>query len=90
MERFVRGFLDLITISFISKFGKRPMHFFGTWGAIALIVGFFFAIYLGIDKIYINPSGRLITERPQFYIALTAMIIGSQFFVAGFFRRINS
>ena len=84
MERFVRGFLDLITISFISKFGKRPMHFFGTWGAIALIVGFFFAIYLGIDKIYINPSGRLITERPQFYIALTAMIIGSQFFVAGF------
>lgn len=84
MERFVRGFLDLITISFISKFGKRPMHFFGTWGAIALIVGFFFAIYLGIDKIYINPSGRLITERPQFYIALAAMIIGSQFFVAGF------
>ena len=84
MERFVRGFLDLITISFISKFGKRPMHFFGAWGAIMLMVGFFFAIYLGIDKIFINPTGRLITERPQFYIALTAMIIGSQFFVAGF------
>tara|TARA_B100000809_G_scaffold146091_1_gene143648 strand:+ start:1308 stop:2249 length:942 start_codon:yes stop_codon:yes gene_type:complete len=84
MERFVRGFLDLITISFISKFGKRPMHFFGAWGAIMLMVGFLFAFYLGIDKLFINPTGRLITERPQFYISLTAMIIGSQFFVAGF------
>jgi len=84
MERFIRGFLDLITISFISKFGKRPMHFFGTWGAIMLLVGFCFAFYLGIDKLFINPTGRLITERPQFYIALTAMILGSQFFVAGF------
>ena len=84
MERFVRGFLDLITISFISKFGKRPMHFFGAWGAVMLMVGFLFAFYLGIDKLFINPTGRLITERPQFYISLTAMIIGSQFFVAGF------
>ncbi len=84
MERFVRGFLDLITISFISKFGKRPMHFFGAWGAVMLMVGFLFAIYLGIDKLFINPTGRLITERPQFYISLTAMILGSQFFVAGF------
>jgi glycosyltransferase involved in cell wall biosynthesis len=84
MERFVRGFLDLITISFLSRFGKRPMHFFGTWGAIILFVGFCFALYLGIDKLFINPSGRLITDRPQFYIALTAMILGSQFFVAGF------
>ncbi len=84
MERFVRGFLDLITISFISKFGKRPMHFFGAWGAIMLFVGFCFAFYLGIDKLFLNPTGRLITERPQFYISLTAMILGSQFFVAGF------
>lgn len=84
MERFLRGFLDLITISFISRFGKRPMHFFGAWGAIMLFVGFCFAIYLGIDKLFINPTGRLITEKPQFYIALTAMILGSQFFVAGF------
>lgn len=84
MERFIRGFLDLITISFISRFGKRPMHFFGAWGAIMLLVGFLFAIYLGIDKLFINPTGRLITERPQFYISLTAMILGSQFFVAGF------
>lgn len=84
MERFVRGFLDLITISFLSRFGKRPMHLFGTWGALMLFVGFCFAVYLGIDKLFINPTGRLITERPQFYIALTAMILGSQFFIAGF------
>jgi len=84
MERFVRGFLDLITISFLSRFGKRPMHLFGAWGAIMLLIGFCFALYLGIDKLYINQDGRLITQRPQFYIALTAMIVGSQFFVAGF------
>lgn len=84
MERFTRGFLDLITISFLSRFGKRPMHFFGGWGALMLFVGFGFALYLGIDKLFINTTGRLITERPQFYLALTAMILGSQFFVAGF------
>ncbi|MEM7087557.1 MAG: glycosyltransferase family 2 protein [Bacteroidota bacterium] len=84
MERFIRGFLDLITISFLSRFGKRPMHLFGAWGAIMLLVGFCFAVYLGIDKLFLNPSGRLITDRPQFYISLTAMILGSQFFVAGF------
>ena len=83
-ERFVRGFLDLITISFISKFGKRPMHLFGAWGALMLFVGFCFAAYLGIDKLFINPSGRLITQRPQFYISLAAMIIGTQLFLAGF------
>jgi glycosyltransferase involved in cell wall biosynthesis len=84
MERFIRGFLDLITISFLSRFGKRPMHLFGAWGAITLFVGFCFALYLGIDKLFINPAGRLITERPQFYIALTAMILGTQLFLAGF------
>ena len=83
-ERFIRGFLDLITISFLSRFGKRPMHLFGAWGAIMLCIGFAFSVYLGIDKLFINPTGRLITDRPQFYIALTAMILGSQFFVAGF------
>jgi glycosyltransferase involved in cell wall biosynthesis len=83
-ERFVRGFLDLITISFISKFGKRPMHLFGAWGALTLFIGFCFALYLGIDKLFLNPTGRLITERPQFYLALTAMILGTQLFLAGF------
>ncbi len=88
MERFINGFLDLITIWFISRFGKRPMHFFGALGALMLFIGFVFALYLGIDKIFVNPSGRLITQRPQFYISLTTMIIGSQFFVAGFLGEI--
>jgi glycosyltransferase involved in cell wall biosynthesis len=83
-ERFIRGFLDLITISFLSRFGRRPMHLFGAWGAFMLLVGFGFALYLGIDKLFINPAGRLITERPQFFIALTAMILGTQLFLAGF------
>ena len=84
MERFVNGFLDLITIWFLSRFGKRPMHFFGALGALMLIIGFLFSLYLGIDKLFLNKTGRLITERPQFYIALTAMIMGTQFFMAGF------
>ncbi|MBT8310070.1 MAG: glycosyltransferase, partial [Flavobacteriaceae bacterium] len=73
-----------VTIWFISKFGRRPMHFFGSLGVLMLIIGFCFAIYLGIDKLFIHPTGRLITDRPQFYIALTTMVIGTQFFVAGF------
>jgi glycosyltransferase involved in cell wall biosynthesis len=84
MNRFINGFLDLITIWFISRFGRRPMHLFGSLGVLMFIIGFGFAFYLGIDKLFINPIGRLITERPQFYIALSTMIIGSQFFIAGF------
>ncbi|RDK86906.1 glycosyltransferase family 2 protein [Marinirhabdus gelatinilytica] len=83
-ERFIRGFLDLITIWFVSRFGKRPMHLFGAWGAVMLFVGFCFALYLGIDKLFINKTGRLIAERPEFFIALTAMILGTQLFLAGF------
>lgn len=88
MDRFINGFLDLITIWFLSRFGKRPMHLFGALGVIMFIIGFGFAAYLGIDKIFFNPSGRLITQRPQFYIALTTMILGSQFFIAGFLGEI--
>jgi len=84
MNRFTHGFLDLVTIWFLSRFGKRPMHFFGAIGAIMLIIGFLFAAYLGVDKIYFNPNSRLITEKPEFFISLTTMILGSQFFVAGF------
>lgn len=87
-ERFINGFLDLITIWFVSKFGRRPMHLFGAWGVLMFIVGFGFAIYLGIDKLFLNPTGRLITQRPQFYISLTAMIIGTQLFLAGFLGEI--
>jgi len=83
-SRFIHGFLDLITIWFISKFGKRPMHLFGRIGFLMLLIGFLFAAYLGYDKLFINPGGRLITERPEFYISLATMIIGSQFFAIGF------
>lgn len=83
-ERFIRGFLDLITIWFLSTFGKRPMHLFGAWGAVMLLVGFVLALYLGIDKLFIHPDARLIAQRPQFYIALTAMMLGTQLFLAGF------
>lgn len=83
-ERFIRGFLDLITIWFLSRFGKRPMHLFGALGAMMLFVGFCFALYLSIDKLFITPTGRLLTERPEFFAALTAMILGSQLFLAGF------
>ena len=84
MERFINGFLDLITIWFISKFAKRPMHLFGGLGVLMFIIGLGFAFYLGIDKLFINPTGRLITQRPQFYISLVTMLIGTQLFIAGF------
>ena len=83
-SRFLYGFLDLLTIWFISRFGKRPMHLFGSLGLILITTGFLFAAYLGYDKIILNPGGRLITERPEFYISLVTMIIGSQFFSMGF------
>ena len=88
MERFINGFLDLITIWFVSKFGKRPMHLFGALGVMMFIIGLGFATYLGIDKLFINKTGRLIAERPQFFISLTAMIIGTQLFLAGFLGEI--
>ncbi len=88
MERFINGFLDLITIWFVSKFGRRPMHLFGALGVLMFLIGFGFSLYLGIDKLFINPFGRLLTERPQFFVALTAMIIGTQLFLAGFLGEI--
>ena len=88
MSRFINGFLDLITIWFLSTFGKRPMHLFGLLGSIMFVIGFLFAFYLGIDKLFINTSGRLITERPQFYLSLTSMLIGTQLFLAGFLGEI--
>ena len=87
-DRFRKGFLDLVTIWFLSRFGRRPMHLFGSLGVIMFAAGFGFALYLGIDKLFFNISGRLITERPQFYLALVTMIIGAQFFVAGFLGEI--
>jgi hypothetical protein len=87
MSRFINGFLDLITISFLSKFGKRPMHFFGLWGTFMFIFGFFSAAYIGILKLYKLYKGAkaiLVTDNPWFYIALVSMILGTQLFLAGF------
>ena len=77
-------FLDLFSITFIGKYGKRPMHLFGTLGTLVIIIGFSFLIYIGIDKVFFNKGAKLIAERPEFYIALSAIIIGVQFFLAGF------
>lgn len=84
LERFINGFLDLFSISFIGKFGKRPMHFFGTIGTLMFFIGALFSIYIGIDKLFFDTKGTLLANRTGFYIALTSMIIGFQLFLAGF------
>jgi glycosyltransferase involved in cell wall biosynthesis len=83
-ERFLNGLLDLITISFVSRFGKRPMHLFGAIGVLMFALGFVFTTYLGIDKLFFNTKARLITQRPEFFLALSSMILGTQLFLAGF------
>jgi glycosyltransferase involved in cell wall biosynthesis len=86
-ERFINGFLDLLSIMFVSRFGKRPMHLFGFIGSLMFFIGFLAASYLGISKLWAvahNETARLLTQRPSFYISLTCMIIGSQMFLAGF------
>ncbi len=81
-ERFVNGFLDLTTIMFIGKFGKRPMQFFGLWGTLAFLLSFIFILYLVISKIT-YPEYAL-TNKPAFFLALAVMILGTQLFLAGF------
>ncbi|WP_430615463.1 glycosyltransferase family 2 protein [Flavobacterium sp. JP2137] len=91
MERFINGFLDLITIWFISKFGKRPMHLFGALGVLMFFIGFLAALYIGLKKLlklYHNEVAILVTQDPWFYIALATMIIGTQLFLAGFLGEI--
>ncbi len=91
MERFINGFLDLITIWFLSRFGKRPMHLFGAWGVLMFIIGFSTAGYIGISKLYRLYNELpydLVTNSPYFYISLTTMIIGTQLFLAGFLGEI--
>lgn len=91
MSRFINGFLDLITIWFLSKFGKRPMHLFGALGVCMFSVGFFSAAFIGVYKLYklsMNERAILVTSNPWFYIALTAMILGTQLFLAGFLGEI--
>ncbi len=91
MSRFINGFLDLITIWFLSKFGKRPMHFFGALGILMICIGLFAAAFIGFKKLYKLSLGQpsiLVTNDPWFYIALTTMVIGSQLFLTGFLGEI--
>ncbi|MDN5396882.1 MAG: glycosyltransferase family 2 protein, partial [Chryseobacterium sp.] len=86
-ERFIRGFLDLVTLWFVSRFGGRPMHFFGAVGTVMFIVGFLSALWLGVSKLIDVARGiygHLITNNPWFFIALTMMIMGTLLFIAGF------
>ena len=93
IERFFNGFLDLLSIMFVARFGRRPMHLFGFLGTIMFVIGFAAAAYLGGSKIYAvanNLPARLLTDRPSFYISLACMIIGSQMFLAGFLGELIS
>ena len=87
-SRFINGFLDLLTIFFVSKFGKRQMHFFGVWGTTMFLLGFTGALYIGLEKIYLiytsDTIPRNITDQPLFFLCLVALIVGSQLFLAGF------
>lgn len=87
MNRFMNGPLDLMSIMFVSRFGKKPMHFFGTMGTIIFVLGFIAALYIGIQKLYylhIEVKAPLVTNSPYFYLALVAMILGTQLFLTGF------
>lgn len=87
-RRFINGFLDLASIVFVGKFRKNPMHFFGLWGTIAFLFGFGISIYLVVSKFFFDQTG--LTQRPLFFFALTAMIIGTQLFLAGFLGELIS
>ena len=87
LNRFINGYLDLITLWFLSAFGRKPMHVFGFLGSIMFLIGFVAALVIGIDKLWALANGmqqRLVTDSPYFYISLTVMMIGTQFFLAGF------
>jgi glycosyltransferase involved in cell wall biosynthesis len=84
LNRFLNGPLDLITVAFMGKFGKKPMHFFGALGSLMFLIGFLLIFYLGVDKIFIHQNARLLADRTEFYVALIAMVIGVQFFMTGF------
>ena len=87
-DRFVNGFLDLVTIFFVGKFGKRPMHFFGLWGTVSFLSGLMIFTYLSISKFFLDKTGM--TERPLFFFAILAMIMGTQLFLAGFIGELIS
>ncbi|MBN3034126.1 MAG: glycosyltransferase family 2 protein [Bacteroidales bacterium] len=88
VERFMKGFLDLLSISFITRFGKRPMHLFGSLGTLIFIIGLIIGVYLTVEKIFY--MGYKMTERPLFYLGILAMIIGTQLFLTGFLAEMIS
>jgi len=88
MSRLITGGLDLASIVFVGKYAKRPMHFFGTWGALFFILGFVISIYLTISKFFFDKTG--LTQRPLFFFAILFMIIGTQLFVTGFVAELIS
>ena len=93
LERFINGYLDLLSVTFTSKFGKKPMHFFGLLGTLMFILGLALSIYVGAHKLYMLAQGirsPLVTDNPYFFIALTCMIIGSQLFLSGFIGELVS
>jgi len=93
LSRFVRGPLDLLSIIFVSKFGKRPMHFFGFWGAVAFVLGFSLTAFVLIQKFIALANGMrhtLVADNPLFYLALTMLIVGSQLFMGGFLAEMIS
>jgi glycosyltransferase involved in cell wall biosynthesis len=88
-ERFVRGFLDLLTITFVGRFAQRPMHFFGAWGIVSFLLGFAFTVKIlwdKVDSVFFSrvPLKRDVTEQPIFYLALVALVVGVQLFLTGF------
>ena len=92
-NRFVNGYLDLLTLWFLSKFGIKPMHFFGLLGSLMFIIGLISVVIVGITKLYHMHSGmpyRLVTDSPYFYLSLTAMILGTQLFLTGFLGELVS
>jgi len=93
ISRFVNGYLDLLTLWFLSVFGRKPMHFFGLWGTIMFLLGFLAVIIVGANKLYTiynQVAHPLVTDSPYFYVALTMMILGTQLFLAGFLGEIVS
>ena len=90
LNRFLNGPLDLMTVAFMGKFGKKPMHFFGALGTLMFFVGFGFGLYLGIDKLFIHTRGVKLAERTEFFVSLVAMLMGLQFFLTGFLAELVS
>ena len=93
LSRFINGYLDLISLWFLSKFGLKPMHFFGVGGSLMFLVGLIMIVVVGVNKlmaIYGNYRAPLVTESPYFYIAMLAMILGTQFFLTGFLGELIS